>query len=60
MIRHYAPMPDFAANYPDTAKTIKQLGLTFYCINCLRKTETTFLTPNFGPVCRQCVKELDS
>lgn len=56
MIRN--TIPNFAADYPVTATDISHLRLTFYCINCMRKRETTYLTPNFGPFCDACIAEL--
>jgi hypothetical protein len=54
----YTPVPDFAADYPEIAETLEQARLPFYCINCYQKRETVYLTPNFGPFCRECVKEM--
>jgi hypothetical protein len=52
------PIPDFAADYPEVAETIFDLRLPFYCANCYHKRETTYVTPNFGPFCDECLKEL--
>lgn len=53
-------IPSFAvedsAEYPETAAGTH---LPFYCINCYRKRETTYLTPDFGPFCDECLKEVE-
>lgn len=53
-------IPSFAiedsAEYPETAAGTH---LPFYCINCYRKRETTYLTPNFGPFCDECLEEVE-
>jgi hypothetical protein len=51
-------VPTWAADYPAIAQTLEQARLPFYCMNCLRKKETAYLTPNFGPVCDECLEEL--
>lgn len=51
-------IPAFAADYPERAQTIDQARLPFYCCNCLRKKETTYLTPNFGPFCDECLEDV--
>lgn len=53
-------VPDFAKgdDYPNNAITINQTYLPFYCINCDQKSETAYLTPNFGPFCKNCIDEL--
>jgi hypothetical protein len=56
--KQYEPVPSWAADYPNVAQTVKQTRLTFYCINCQTKRPTRFITPNFGPVCEACEKEL--
>ncbi len=55
--RTFEPVPKLAAEYPPVAENLKQARLTFYCINCYRKAPTTWITPNFGPVCEACVTE---
>jgi hypothetical protein len=51
-------IPSYAADYPEIAETLAQAMLPFYCINCYRKRETRYVTPNFGPFCENCLKEL--
>lgn len=56
-------IPPFAVNdelYPLQAQSLLETRLPFYCCNCQRKAETTYLTPNFGPFCDECLKELDT
>jgi hypothetical protein len=53
-------IPSFAADYPARAVTLEQLSLPFYCINCQRKKETIYLTPDFGPFCDDCLQEVQS
>jgi len=55
MTRTHIPL--FARDYPEVAETLNQTRLPFYCINCQRKRETTYLTPNFGPFCDECLEE---
>ena len=50
-------IPAYAADYPERAQTLTQAFLPFYCINCYRKRETTYLTPDFGPFCDACLEE---
>jgi len=50
-------IPSFAADYPEVAVTLEQARLPFYCTNCYRKRETSYLTPNFGPFCDECLQE---
>lgn len=52
------PIPEYAHDYPETAQTLEQVRLPFYCCNCLRKKETAYVTPNFGPFCDDCMHEL--
>jgi hypothetical protein len=54
------PIPKFAADYPERATELNHLHLTFYCINCQRKRETTYITPNFGPFCDECMNDLQT
>ena len=54
------PIPAYAADYPEVAQTLSQCFLPFYCINCYRKRETVYLTPDFGPFCEECLKQLPS
>ncbi len=51
------PIPSFARNFPDIAMDLAQTRLPFYCANCQRKRETTYLTPDFGPFCDECLDE---
>lgn len=51
-------IPSYAIDYPERAVEIAHFHLPFYCINCWRKRETTYLTPNFGPFCDECIVEL--
>lgn len=51
-------VPDFAKDYPERAETLEQARLPFYCCNCYRKGPTRWLTPNFGPFCASCLREL--
>ena len=51
-------VPAFAADYPEVAQTLGHTRLPFYCCNCQRKRETTYLTDNFGPFCDDCLKEV--
>lgn len=44
---------------PAAATELKYVYLPFYCINCLRKAETWYLTPNFGSFCADCLKEIE-
>lgn len=55
----YRPIPEFMKDYPEVAQNLEQVRLTFYCMNCQRKRSTTFITPNFGPLCYECVGELE-
>lgn len=52
------PIPTYAADYPERAQTLAHAILPFYCCNCYRKRETTYLTPNFGPFCDECLEEI--
>lgn len=55
-------VPEFAqhnADYPEVATKVDHLRLTFYCCNCTHKREAAYVTPNFGPFCRECLKELE-
>ena len=54
------PVPDFAADYPERAASIVHTRLPFYCANCRRKRPTKYLTPNFGPFCEECSKEIET
>lgn len=56
MIR--TPVPSYADRHPEVATTLEQARLPFYCCNCYRKRETIYLTPDFGPFCSECLKEL--
>jgi len=51
-------VPSYAADYPKRATDIKHFSLPFYCINCQRKRDTTYLTPDFGPFCDDCLGEI--
>lgn len=51
-------VPQFAVDYPELAETIEHARLPFYCCNCLRKRPTTYLAPNFGPFCKDCLDEV--
>lgn len=53
------PVPKFAADHPLIAETMEQARLTFYCMNCYRKRPTGWVTPNFGPLCEECLEELN-
>lgn len=53
------PIPQFTSDYPEVAQTIEQTRLPFYCYNCYRKRETRYITPNFGPFCDDCLKEIE-
>lgn len=55
----FSPVPAFVSDYPEKATTVLHLNLPCYCINCQRKAETTWLTPNFGPICRECYAEIE-
>lgn len=57
MTRH--AIPAFAADYPEVAKTLEHTRLPFYCMNCQRKRETTYLTPDFGGLCDECIGEMN-
>jgi len=57
---HFKAIPKFASDYPEIAQTLEQARLTFYCMNCYRKRSTAFLTPDFGPLCHECIEELDT
>ena len=53
-------IPSFAASddidYPKVAQNIAYLGLTFYCMNCRRKSsETVYVDGNVGPFCKDCM-----
>lgn len=48
-----------AKDYPARATELEHLSLSFYCINCQRKADTEYLTPNFGPFCADCIRELE-
>ena len=48
-------IPAYASDHPEQAQTLLQAMLPFYCINCYRKRETTYLTPDFGPFCDECL-----
>lgn len=52
-------IPAFAVDYPERAQTLAQAFLPFYCINCYRKAETTYLTPDFGPFCDACLRDTE-
>jgi len=52
-------IPDFAKDFPEMAQSLVQTRLPFYCINCQHKRETTYLTPDFGPFCDECLKEAE-
>lgn len=54
----FTPVPDFAVDYPERAETLDHARLPFYCVNCHRKRPTRYLTPNFGPFCGECLREL--
>lgn len=58
----FAPIPSWVTDedYPKLASKVTHLSLPWYCINCLTKAETTYLTHNFGPFCRGCAKEAES
>lgn len=60
MTRIYNRVPTYAYDYPPLAKNIEQVRLPFYCMNCYRKKPTTYTTPNFGPLCADCVWEMES
>ena len=51
-------IPEYAKDYPDVAQTLEQASLPFYCCNCYRKAETTWVTPNLGPFCALCLAEI--
>ena len=51
-------VPAFAHDYPVVAQTVEQMRLPFYCMNCYHKGPTGWVTPNFGPICAACAKEL--
>lgn len=55
----YAPVPEFARDYPNVAQTLRQTRLSFYCMNCQRKRPTRYLTPDFGPLCEDCLREIE-
>lgn len=55
-----ATVPNFASDAPSRAAVLRDLSLPYYCINCQRKADTVYLTPNFGPFCAECVKELET
>ena len=52
-------VPAFAADFPGRADTLDRARLPFYCINCYRKMETSYITSDFGPFCDDCLKELE-
>ena len=54
----YVPVPDFAKDYPDQAQTLEQTRLPFYCCNCQRKRPTRYMTPDLGPFCQECYKQI--
>jgi len=54
----FKPLPDWTESLPDRAETLDHLRGTFYCMNCWRKAPTTYLTPNFGPICRSCYDQI--
>lgn len=51
-------VPEFAFSYPNIAETFDQIRLPFYCMNCLEKGPTGWVTPNFGPLCARCAEEI--
>jgi hypothetical protein len=57
-MRVFTPVPAFAEEYPNRAENITHTRLPFYCINCQGKAATCYLTPNFGPLCAECLKEI--
>jgi hypothetical protein len=54
----FVKIPDFASGYPERAETLAHTRLPFYCCNCQRKRETAYLTPDFGPFCRECLGQI--
>ena len=56
----FEPVPRWATgeSYPEIATLSEQMRLPFYCINCYHKRPTAYLTPNFGPFCADCLKEI--
>ena len=58
MPEEYEPVPQFMADYPEVAQTLSHTRLPSYCINCQHKRPTRYITPNFGPFCKECMDEL--
>lgn len=56
----YDRVPEFAASYPAVVSAVEHVHLPFYCCNCTRKAETRYVTPSFGPFCRECWAELQT
>lgn len=52
----FTELPTWTASLPEVAEVSQ--SSTFYCMNCLRKRSATWITPNFGPLCRECVEEM--
>lgn len=57
-VSHFRQIPIFASDYPERAQTWAHFQLPFYCINCQRKRPTRYLTPNFGPFCKECLMQI--